>query len=99
MLPGKVYRPEDYVEILWRRKWLLIVPFVVISLLTLIATQFLSDRYVSEARVLVIPQQVPENFVEPTVTSGLNARLQSMSVQIQSRTRLEGIIQELNLYP
>ena len=31
MLPGKTYRPEDYVEILWRRKWMLIVPFVVIA--------------------------------------------------------------------
>ncbi len=31
MLPGKIYRPEDYVEILWRRKWLGIVPFVVVA--------------------------------------------------------------------
>jgi polysaccharide chain length determinant protein (PEP-CTERM system associated) len=98
MLPGKTYRPEDYVEILWRRKWIWILPFVVVTTGTVIGTQFLPDRYRAEARIQIVPQQVPETFVQPTVTTSLDARLQAMSQVIQSRTRLEGIIQELNLY-
>lgn len=98
MLPGKQYKPEDYVEILWRRKWLLIVPFVLIAGGTGVGTQFLQNRYRSEARILIVPQQVPEDFVQSTVTTRLDARLQAISQQIQSRTRLERIIQELNLY-
>lgn len=98
MLPGKTYRPEDYVEILWRRKWIWILPFVVVGTGTVIGTQFLPDRYRAEARIQIVPQQVPENFVQPTVTTSLDARLNAMSQVIQSRTRLEGIIQELNLY-
>ena len=98
MLPGKKYRPEDYLEILWRRKWIAIVPFVIITLGTVIGTQFLPNRYRSEAQVLIVPQQVPEDYVQSTITSSLNARLQAISQQIQSRTRLERIIQELNLY-
>ena len=98
MVPGKTYRPEDYVEILWRRKWIWILPFVVIGTGTMIGTQFLPDRYRTDARILIVPQQVPESFVQPTVTTSLSARLQAISQVIQSRTRLESIIQELNLY-
>ncbi|NOT28698.1 MAG: hypothetical protein HOP16_21660 [Acidobacteria bacterium] len=98
MLPGKTYRPEDYVEILWRRKWIWILPFAVVGTGTVIGTQFLPDQYRAEARIQIVPQQVPENFVQPTVTTSLDARLNAMSQLIQSRTRLEGIIQELNLY-
>jgi uncharacterized protein involved in exopolysaccharide biosynthesis len=99
MIPGKQYKPEDYLEIVWRRKWSVIVPFVLIAGGTLLGTQFLPNIYRSEARILIVPQQVPENFVQPTVTTRLDARLQAISQQIQSRTRLERIIQDLNLYP
>jgi len=98
MVPGKTYRPEDYVEILWRRKWIWILPFVVVAVGTGIGTQFLPDRYRAEARIQIVPQQVPEAFVQSTVTTSLNSRLVAMSQVIQSRTRLESIIQELNLY-
>src|SRR5688572_22865419 len=99
MLPGKEYKPEDYVAIVWRRKWFLIVPFVVIAMATAVGTSFLPNEYRSEARILIVPQQVPQNFVQSTVTTRLDARLQAISQQIQSRTRLERIIEELDLYP
>ena len=98
MLPGKKYRPEDYLEIVWRRKWAAVMPFVIITLGVVLGTQFLPDRYRSEARILIVPQQVPENYVQPTVTTSLDSRLQAINQQITSRTRLERIIQELNLY-
>lgn len=98
MLPGKEYKPEDYVAIVWRRKWFLIVPFVVIAMATAVGTSFLPNEYRSEARILIVPQQVPQNFVQSTVTTRLDARLQAISQQIQSRTRLERIVEELDLY-
>lgn len=99
MVPGKTYKPEDYLEMLWRRRWLAIVPFVIIAAGTLIVTQYIPNRYRSEVQVLVVPQQVPKNYVEPTVTSGLSERLQSITQQILSRTRLERIISDFDLYP
>jgi len=99
MVPGKTYRPEDYVEILWRRKWIGLIPFIAIAVGTVVVTQFIPNRYRSSAQVLVVPPQVPKNYVEPTVTSGLNERLQSMTQQILSRTRLERIISDFDLYP
>jgi polysaccharide chain length determinant protein (PEP-CTERM system associated) len=42
---------------------------------------------------------VPESYVRSTITSRIEDRLQSISQQILSRTRLERIIQDFNLYP
>jgi uncharacterized protein involved in exopolysaccharide biosynthesis len=52
--------------------------------------------YRSTALLLVRPQLVPEAYVRST--SKLGDRLQTMSPQVLSRTRLEQIIREFNLY-
>jgi polysaccharide chain length determinant protein (PEP-CTERM system associated) len=98
MLPGKKYAPEDFVAILRRRAWLVAVPFVLVSVGTLAGSQYLPDRYRSETLILVVPQRVPESYVKATVTTRIEDRLQSISQQILSRTRLERIIQDFNLY-
>ncbi|HEV8396563.1 MAG TPA: hypothetical protein VGQ37_19915 [Vicinamibacterales bacterium] len=54
--------------------------------------------YQSQTSILIIPQRVPEWIVRPTVTADLNERLNMITQQILSRTRLERIIQEFNLY-
>jgi polysaccharide chain length determinant protein (PEP-CTERM system associated) len=98
VLPGKSYAPEDFVAIALRRKWAIILPFVIIALGTIFFAHFLPNRYRSETVILVVPQQVPESYVRSTVTSKIEDRLQSISQQILSRTRLEKIIQDFNLY-
>jgi protein tyrosine kinase modulator len=98
MLPGKTYTPEDVLRILRRRFWLLLVPFAVVSAGTAIFARMLPDRYRSEALLLVVPQRVPEAFVRSTVTTRIEDRLQAISAQILSRTKLEQIIREFDLY-
>ena len=98
MLPGKVYKPEDVLAILRRRVWLVIVPFAVVSAAVATWVRSLPDEYRAETLVLVVPQQVPESYVRPTVTTRIEDRLQSLSQQIMSRTRLERIIQDFDLY-
>lgn len=98
MVPGKKYAPEDYLEIIWRRKWLVIVPLVLSSLGTFIYSQTLPNIYRSQATVLIIPQLVPERFIRPTVDESIAARLDLMRQQILSRARLEGLIEEFDLY-
>ena len=99
MIPGKQYKPEDFLEAAWRRRWFIVLPFVLISAATILVAALLPDRYKSEAILLIVPQRVPENYVRATVTGRLDERLRAMSQQIMSRTRLEQIIQEFNLYP
>jgi len=99
MIPGKQYKPEDIVEAAWRRRWYIVVPFIFVLASTVVVSSLLPDRYKSETVLLIVPQQVPENYVRPTVSSRLEDRLRAMSQQIMSRARLEQIIQEFNLYP
>ena len=98
MLPGKTYTPDDYLRILWRRRWLIIVPLLLIASTTAVVAMFLPNRYRASTSIIIVPQRVPENFVRSTVTAELSERLNLISQQILSRTRLERIIQEFNLY-
>jgi polysaccharide chain length determinant protein (PEP-CTERM system associated) len=47
----------------------------------------------------IVPQRVPDSYVRSTVTLRTQERIQSLSQQILSRTQLEQLIQEFNLYP
>jgi polysaccharide chain length determinant protein (PEP-CTERM system associated) len=98
MLPGKAYKPEDVLDILRRRAWVLLVPFALVSAAVAAWAYRLPDQYRSETVVLVVPQRVPESYVKATVTTRIEDRLQSLTQQIMSRTRLERIIQDFNLY-
>jgi uncharacterized protein involved in exopolysaccharide biosynthesis len=60
---------------------------------------FLPTRYQAETLILVVPQQVPEQYVRASVTTRVEDRLQTITQQILSRTRLERIIQDFDLYP
>ncbi|HUL71535.1 MAG TPA: GNVR domain-containing protein [Vicinamibacterales bacterium] len=99
MLPGKKYKPEDLLAILRKRIWWVLVPFAFVAAGTAAVARKLPDRYYSESLVRVVPQQVPEEFVKSTLTTRLDDRLQAMSAQILSRTRLERVIEDFNLYP
>ena len=52
-----------------------------------------------ETLILVEQQKVPEQYVVSNVAADLQERLQSMTQQIVSRTRLLHIVDQLNLYP
>jgi polysaccharide chain length determinant protein (PEP-CTERM system associated) len=98
MLPGEKYTPDDIVAILRYRIWWLLLPFAILSAGSAIVARLLPDLYKSEALVLVVPQRVPESYVRSTVTTRIEDRLQAITQQILSRTRLERIIEEFNLY-
>ncbi len=89
----------DRVQAIWaRRKWLAIVVLVVPLAAGVSVVAALPSLYRSIATVLVERQQVPENLVKSTVTSELETRLQTISQEILSRARLEGLINRFGLY-
>lgn len=98
MLPGKQYTADEVLKLASRRKWLIILPFVVIAAGTAVVAHFLPNKYRSDTLMLVVPQRVPESYVRATVTTKIEDRLNSISQQIMSRTRLERIIVDNNLY-
>jgi polysaccharide chain length determinant protein (PEP-CTERM system associated) len=99
VLPGKTFTPEEILGIVLRRKWLIVFPFVV----GVVGSVFLAKRlpvlYRSQTLIMVIPQRIPDSIVKSTVTAKLEDRLPSISDQIMSRSRLERIINDFNLYP
>lgn len=81
-----------------RRKWLATAAFLGPVTIVLSVAAFLPEIYQSTATVLVERQQVPEAFVQSTVTSALETRLQTISQETLSRSRLEELIARFDLY-
>ncbi len=96
---GMQVAPEHYLRIIWHRKWLVLITFVVCLAGTIAYSYRLADRYQSETLILVDPQKVPDAYVKSTVTGDIHNRLGTLSQQILSATRLQKIIDNLNLYP
>jgi polysaccharide chain length determinant protein (PEP-CTERM system associated) len=82
-----------------RRKWLAVLVFAFPFAAAAVVIFSLPTFYRSTALVLVERQQVPEAFVQATVTSELETRLHTISQEILSRSRLEALISQFGLYP
>lgn len=95
---GSSLTPKHYLRILLHRKWLVIGVFLVVTAATFIISYNLPDLYSSDTLILVDPQKVPESYVKATVTGDIRNRLGTLSQQILSSTRLQKIIDTLNLY-
>lgn len=89
---------EDYIGILRRRWWIVVVPAVVFSICAYTISLFLASRYTSETVVLVEQPAVPDSVVKPVIGGDANERLTTMQEQILSRTRLQQIIEKFGLY-
>jgi polysaccharide chain length determinant protein (PEP-CTERM system associated) len=98
MLPGRKYTPSDIINIAWRWKWLIVVPWVLTSIGAVLYSRSLPDVYRSTSLIQIIPQRVPTSYVQSTITSSMQERLPALQQQILSRTRLERIIQDFALY-
>lgn len=95
----EVFPIGEYLDTAIRRKWFIIIPFILSLILTTGLYWKLPKIYRSDTLILVLPQKVPQDYVKPTVTTPIQYRLKTITEEILSRTRLETIINELNLYP
>jgi polysaccharide chain length determinant protein (PEP-CTERM system associated) len=96
---GSSLTPKHYLRILFHRKWLVAGVFLGISAITFVVSYRMPDLYASDTLIMVDPQKVPESYVKATVTGDIRNRLGTLSQQILSATRLQKIIDSLNLYP
>ncbi len=96
---GPEVSSEHYLRLILHRWWLVVSTFVLVSGATIAITSGMPDIYTSYTTILVDPQKVPQSYVRPTVTGDVRDRLGTLSQQILSATRLQKIIDSLNLYP
>lgn len=87
-----------YLAALWRYRLVSVCVVIVGAILTLTTVKRLPDVYASTTLIMVEPQDVPVNYVKPTITERLEKRLQAMNQEVMSRTRLETIITDFDLF-
>jgi len=99
MLGHRELNVDDYLAILRRRWWVILVPALLGPAIAFSISLKLPERFTSETLVLVEQQRVPDSYVQSVTTEDLNQRLSTMQEQILSRTRLQPIIERFALYP
>ncbi len=91
--------PREILALAWRRKWVILAPFLVFGACAAILARHLPSVYRASTVILVERAEVPEEYVRSVTTTRIEDRLATINQQILSRTRLESVIQQLNLYP
>src|SRR2546425_4393329 len=83
---------DAWLEMWSRRKWLAIAVFMGPFVVTVSLATALPYLYRSTATLLLERPQVSETFVKSSVTSELETRMQTISQEILSRSRLQDLI-------
>ena len=82
-----------------RRRWALIAILAIVGTgAGYLAARVLPKRFTSQTLVLVQQPSVPSDLVKPAISDDSNQRLAAMQQQILSRSGLEPLIREFDLY-
>jgi polysaccharide chain length determinant protein (PEP-CTERM system associated) len=98
VLPTQQITPDWLLSVVRRRLWYLLIPCLLAALGSLVYALYQPNRYRASAVVLVTPPQLPSTVVRPTVMLPLNERLPMLQQEVLSRSRLERIILDFDLY-
>ena len=85
--------------IIRRQRGIFITLFLLTWIAALSTALLLPAIYRAESTILIEEQQIPQEFVQTTITSYVEERLQVITQQIMSRPRLQEVINRFKLYP
>jgi len=94
----EAFEIDKYKEIALRRRWWIIIPFLLSILIGMGYGLKLPKIYQASTLILVQRQKVPTSYVREIVSIDLQDRIRTITQQIKSRTNLEKIIKELDLF-
>ena len=89
---------DYYRGLIFKHRWLVIIPFCVAMCIGIYLSLTLPRIYQSNTLILVEPQRVPANYVKSIVTQTIESRISTISQQILSRTNLEKIMNQFQLF-
>jgi polysaccharide chain length determinant protein (PEP-CTERM system associated) len=89
---------EHYLGVVRRRHLHFLIPLFIGWAAVWGASWVLPPRYQSSTLILVAQPTMPKDYVTPNISDDLQERMQSITQQILSRTRLLHIIDQFNLY-
>lgn len=90
---------DDYIKVLRRRLRVILIPALIGAALGYLITLVLTPEYTSESLILIERPTVPQNLIPEVTTEDLFARLAAMEERIESRSRLQPMIERYDLYP
>jgi protein tyrosine kinase modulator len=97
-VPRRALDVEDFIDILRRHKGWIFGPFLLTLVASVVGVYLWPDSYDSVAVVKIVPQQVPQNMVQSSITNDLADRINSMATTVLSRNVLTTIINNFDLY-
>jgi succinoglycan biosynthesis transport protein ExoP len=89
----------DYLMMLRRRKYHVIAPFFVITLIAGLLAFVLPSVYRAGATILIESQEIPQELVATTVTVKLQEHVQGVMLRLMTQQNLWSLINKLDLYP
>jgi polysaccharide biosynthesis transport protein len=90
---------QEYLQVIRRDKWWVYLMTVGLTLTAFVGIVLLPNKYKASTTVEVDPQRVPEQFVSELVRVSPLDRLQTISQEVLSETRLQKVIDQWDLYP
>lgn len=90
---------DDYVAILKRRRWQILLPALVIFAAVASVAATLPAVYRSTGTILIEQQEIPSDLVQSTITSYAGERIQIISQKVMTAENLGRIMERYDLYP
>jgi polysaccharide chain length determinant protein (PEP-CTERM system associated) len=90
--------PGEYAQILWKRKWLIILPTIAIAVAVAWAVWRLPNVYESTTLLIVKPSNMSKEVVPTLSDVDLSLRINNIGQVVVSRSSLEPIIYKYDLY-
>ncbi|MBN9616596.1 MAG: hypothetical protein BGO25_01000 [Acidobacteriales bacterium 59-55] len=87
------------IGVMKKRAHLVFLSSLLLAAAGIVVTSLLPNIYRATTTILVDPQKIPEKYVTSTVTTDPNARMNTLTQQVLSASRLEEIIDKDDLYP
>jgi polysaccharide biosynthesis transport protein len=94
-----ILSPADYINILKKRIWYLVIPCLLIVFITCIVAMGLPSIYKSTATILIENREIPAEYVQSSLTTYAEQRIQSINQRVLTSSRLLELIDRFHLYP
>lgn len=88
----------EYARIIWRRKWLILLPTIAIASAIAWVVMRLPDIYESSTLIVVKPSTIPTAVVPAMSEDTLTRQLTSISQVVTSRSSLQPLVEKYRLY-
>lgn len=91
-------KPSEYLKILQRRKWFIILPTIAIFTAVTWVVLKLPDVYQSTTLIVVKPSTLPTSVVPQSAEDNLTRQLAAITQVVTSRSQLEPLVEKYGLY-